>query len=81
MAIDVCRRAIKAIYTHTGKPAPVWVDDDSDPGFDKGPSKSGCLQSCGSKEGGRIAPISMASRSLPRYDRERHFEERMESAT
>jgi hypothetical protein len=35
MAIDVCRRAIKAIYAHTGKPAAaVWVDDDFDPGFD-----------------------------------------------
>jgi hypothetical protein len=41
MAIDVCRRAIKAIYAHTGKAAAVWVDDDSDPGFDKGPSNSG----------------------------------------
>ena len=38
LAIDVCRRAIKAIYAHTGKAAVVWVDDDSDPGFDKGPS-------------------------------------------
>jgi hypothetical protein len=35
VAIDVCRRAIKAIYAHTGKDAPAWVDDDSDPGFEK----------------------------------------------
>jgi hypothetical protein len=31
--IDVCRRAIKVIYSHALKTAPEWVTDDSDPGF------------------------------------------------
>jgi hypothetical protein len=35
MCIDVCRRAIKAIYAHVGKTAPVWLDDDDDPGIDE----------------------------------------------
>ncbi|MCC7482953.1 MAG: hypothetical protein IT541_15655 [Hyphomicrobiales bacterium] len=32
-AIDVCRRAIKAIYVHAGQVPPEWVDDNSDRGF------------------------------------------------
>ena len=35
--VDVCRRAIKAIYVHAQplKRPPVWVDDNSDPGFEE----------------------------------------------
>jgi hypothetical protein len=35
-AIDVCRRAIKAIYVVAHKNVPAWVDDDTDPGFKEG---------------------------------------------
>jgi hypothetical protein len=39
-AINGCRDAIKAIYTHVGKAAPAWVDDDYDPGFEEKPGGS-----------------------------------------
>lgn len=30
------RSAIQAIYVHTGKPSPKWVEDDEDRGWDSG---------------------------------------------
>lgn len=35
-AISILRDAIKEIYSHAGKPFPVWVNDDEDRGWDIG---------------------------------------------
>jgi hypothetical protein len=43
-AIDVSRRAIKAIYAHTGSIVPQWVDDEYDRGFEEETKSFGVLQ-------------------------------------
>jgi len=42
-AIDTLREAIKTIYGHAGKSAPVWIDDNEDPGWDIEPRSMGHL--------------------------------------